>query len=82
MNMGTLFGVGLGPGDPELITRKAVRVLTEVDWIFLPAGRKSASSFAGRIVEPLKLPQSKFRPVSLCMARSRQDDLEAYRHAA
>jgi len=82
MNMGTLFGVGLGPGDPELITRKAVRVLTEVDWIFLPAGKKSASSFARRIVEPLKLPQAKFRPVSLCMARSRQDDLQAYNRAA
>ena len=25
---GTLFGVGLGPGDPELMTLKAVRVLS------------------------------------------------------
>jgi precorrin-2 C20-methyltransferase/precorrin-3B C17-methyltransferase len=80
--LGTLFGVGLGPGDPELITRKAVRVLTEVDWIFLPAGKKSGASFARRIVEPLNLPQSKFRPISLCMARSRQDDRAAYRQVA
>jgi precorrin-2/cobalt-factor-2 C20-methyltransferase len=27
MNEGTLFGVGVGPGDPELLTLKAVRVL-------------------------------------------------------
>ncbi len=81
-NQGTLFGVGLGPGDPELITRKAVRVLAEVDWIFLPEGRKSGAGFARRIVAPLKLPDAKFRPVSLCMARSRQDDVQAYRRVA
>ncbi|RLB99481.1 MAG: precorrin-2 C(20)-methyltransferase, partial [Deltaproteobacteria bacterium] len=26
-NVGKLFGVGVGPGDPELITVKAVRVI-------------------------------------------------------
>jgi len=26
---GTLFGVGLGPGDPELVTVKAARVIGE-----------------------------------------------------
>jgi len=29
MRSGTLFGVGVGPGDPELMTLKAVRVLRE-----------------------------------------------------
>ena len=28
---GKLVGVGVGPGDPELITLKAVRVLEEAD---------------------------------------------------
>ena len=28
-NSGTLYGVGLGPGDPELMTLKAVRILRE-----------------------------------------------------
>ena len=79
---GILFGVGLGPGDAELITRKAARILAEVDWIFLPTGKKSGTSFAGRIVEPLGLAKAKFRPVSLCMARSRQEDMKAYEHVA
>ncbi len=34
---GTLFGLGLGPGDPELITLKAVRLLQAVPVIAYPA---------------------------------------------
>jgi precorrin-2/cobalt-factor-2 C20-methyltransferase len=38
---GTLFGVGTGPGDPELLTLKAVRVIGSADVIahFAKAGR-------------------------------------------
>ncbi len=32
----TLAGVGVGPGDPELVTVKAVRVLREADLILVP----------------------------------------------
>jgi precorrin-2/cobalt-factor-2 C20-methyltransferase len=32
----TLVGVGVGPGDPELITVKAVRVLREADLVLVP----------------------------------------------
>ena len=33
---GTLYGVGIGPGDPELLTLKAVRVIKEADLIVVP----------------------------------------------
>lgn len=33
---GRLIGVGVGPGDPELVTVKAVRVLREADVVFVP----------------------------------------------
>ena len=33
---GKLYGVGIGPGDPELITLKAKRLLEEADVIFFP----------------------------------------------
>lgn len=81
-SIGTFYGVGVGPGDPELMTRKAERVLAAVDWIFLPAGARGGAGFARRIVEPLGLPPGKFRPVSLCMSRDRSADRETYRHAA
>lgn len=34
---GILYGVGVGPGDPELLTLKAVRVIKESDVIGIPA---------------------------------------------
>jgi precorrin-2/cobalt-factor-2 C20-methyltransferase len=80
--VGPFFGVGVGPGDPELVTLKAARILATVDWIFLPSAPGGGLGFARRIVEPLGLPQSRFRPVTLCMSRDRGLDREAYRRAA
>jgi len=34
---GTLYGVGVGPGDPELLTLKAVRILRSVPIVAYPA---------------------------------------------
>ncbi|MGE3540883.1 MAG: precorrin-2 C(20)-methyltransferase [Candidatus Tectimicrobiota bacterium] len=75
---GTLYGVGLGPGDPELLTRKAVRILSEVDWIFHPVEQRTGSSFSRRILETLDLPASKLRQVSFGMSQERAADLQTY----
>jgi len=34
--MNKLYAVGLGPGDPELITLKAIKILKNVDKIIVP----------------------------------------------
>ena len=45
---GTLYGVGIGPGDPELLTLKAVRLIRENDVIALP-GEKPEETVAYQI---------------------------------
>jgi len=47
---GKLYVIGVGPGDPELLTLKAVRILKEVPCIIVPKGREEGSSLALSIV--------------------------------
>jgi precorrin-2 C20-methyltransferase/precorrin-3B C17-methyltransferase len=48
---GTLWGVGLGPGDPELVTVKAARVIGQADVIAYHSARHG-HSIARSIAEP------------------------------
>lgn len=45
-----LVGVGVGPGDPDLVTVKGVRVLREADLVVVPAGDSGDSGRAERTV--------------------------------
>jgi precorrin-2/cobalt-factor-2 C20-methyltransferase len=47
---GTLYGIGVGPGDPELITLKALKVLHRVPHIFASCSSKNSYSLALSIV--------------------------------
>ncbi len=49
MTTGRLFGLGLGPGDPELVTLKALRLLRAAPVVAYPAPDRG-DSFARRIV--------------------------------
>ena len=65
---GTLYGIGVGPGDPELITLKALKVLQRVPHIFAACSTKNSYSLAlsivrchlnGAGIEHLPFPMSK-----------------------
>jgi precorrin-2/cobalt-factor-2 C20-methyltransferase len=58
-NLGTLYGVGVGPGDPELITVKAFRIIQESPVIAYPRKRKGSKSYAHQIVEVYIRPEEK-----------------------
>lgn len=47
---GKLFGIGVGPGDPELLTLKAVRLIKECDVIAVP-GKQKEETVAYKIVK-------------------------------
>lgn len=44
--MATVYAIGVGPGDPELLTRKAERILRSVDVILAPVSNPSEASVA------------------------------------
>lgn len=52
---GTAYGIGVGPGDPELITLKALRVLRRVSVVAYPAPPEGPS-LARRIAAPHLIP--------------------------
>lgn len=51
---GKLYGIGVGPGDPELMTLKAVRLIEECDIVAVPKsgdGEGVAQQIARRAVK-------------------------------
>ena len=54
---GTLYGVGVGPGDPELMTVKAVKLLAAVPVIAYPAPESGESS--ARRIAACHIPQGR-----------------------
>lgn len=68
---GKLWGVGVGPGDPELLTVKAVRVLREADVVIVPdasSGDKVALNIAkdylkGKQIQFVKTPMVRDKAV-------------------
>jgi len=66
---GKLFGVGVGPGDPELITVKAVRVIKEADIIFTAASSKNSYSLAVEIASPYITPTARIEHLGFPMTK-------------
>lgn len=57
--LGTLYGIGVGPGDPDLLTLKAVKILKQVSHVFAASSSSNDYSLAYRIVSehlPLEVP--------------------------
>jgi len=50
---GCLYGIGVGPGDPELITLKGARLLRAADIVLTPVGARSEISIAAAAVATL-----------------------------
>lgn len=80
---GTLYGIGIGPGDPELLTLKAVRLIKDCDVIVVP-GTDYQNSTAYRIAVQAvpELAQKECFGVVLPMTRDKQLLAESHQVAA
>jgi precorrin-2/cobalt-factor-2 C20-methyltransferase len=77
-SFGKLYGIGVGPGDPDLITLKAIKVLGQVDIVFAAASTKNHHSLAMDVARP-HIPVS--TPVELLrfpMTRDRSETRRAW----
>lgn len=78
---GTLYGLGLGPGDPELLTLKAHRLLVAAPVVAYPAP-ENGDSFARRIAAPFLRPAQVEVPIVVPMRVERFPAREVYDGAA
>ena len=53
---GIFYGIGVGPGDPELLTMKAIHVMEQVDVLIAPKTEKKDGSVALSIAKPYLRP--------------------------
>ena len=68
---GFLYGIGIGPGDPELIPVKALRILKQSDVILTPSGGKGKVSIARQILENAAGTELPFQELVYPMVRDR-----------
>ncbi|MXU64037.1 precorrin-2 C(20)-methyltransferase [Oceanomicrobium pacificus] len=74
---GRLIGVGLGPGDPELVTRRAWQRVSEARVIAYPV-LESGDSFARRIVAEAIAPDAREIAITVPMTVARAPAQAAY----
>lgn len=53
LEIGNFYGVGVGPGDKELLTLKAVRIIKSADCIFVPKADSKETSLALETVKDI-----------------------------
>lgn len=79
---GILYGVGVGPGDPELLTLKAIRILNEVDVIFAAASTQNEYSTALSIARPHLKPEARIEQLGFPMTKNPEALEDAWRKNA
>lgn len=78
---GRLYGLGVGPGDPELLTLKALRILKAAPVVAYPAP-DHGTSFARAIVADFLRPEQVEIPIVVPMKVARFPAAEVYDKAA
>jgi precorrin-2/cobalt-factor-2 C20-methyltransferase len=67
MNTGCFYGIGIGPGDPELVTVKAAKILSGCDHIFVPRPETNQDSMALEIARQFIKPDAQIHPLMFPM---------------
>ncbi|MGD8881859.1 MAG: precorrin-2 C(20)-methyltransferase [Desulfobacterales bacterium] len=79
---GTLYGIGVGPGDPELVTVKAAKILGQVDVVFAAASTKNHHSLAKDIARPYIPEATPLKMLKFPMTRNKTETRSAWKQHA
>lgn len=82
MKYGTLYGIGVGPGDSEWLTIKAARVLGQCTHVCVPRSRLAADSVALQIAQPYLKPDAHVHEITFPMVADEAVLHESWRQAA
>ena len=70
-NYGTFYGIGVGPGDPELMTVKAQKVLQKARYVFTPIAGEGRESIAHTIARQFISPDATITKLIFPMIRDK-----------
>ena len=69
---GKLYGIGVGPGDPELMTLKAKKLIEECDIVAVPVKKEGEDSVALHIARgAASVPEEKVRRILFTMSKDK-----------
>jgi precorrin-2/cobalt-factor-2 C20-methyltransferase len=80
--LGTFYGVGVGPGDPELMTLKAVRVLEQCPVLAVPQTASGDMTAYHIACQAARLEDKLLLPLRFTMSRDRDRQSQAHQSAA
>lgn len=80
--MAKFYGIGVGPGDPELLTIKAARILSDIDVLLIPQTQKDKKGIAYTIMEPFLKEGIELVYVDFPMVADEQTFIQAGKQAA
>lgn len=80
---GKLYGVGVGPGDPELLTLKAVRIINKCEAVLVP-GENAFDSIAFKIADSAveNLKDKEITAISMPMTKDKESLKKAHMEGA
>ena len=82
MKLGTLYGVSVGTGDPELITVKGLRILQSSQIVAFPQGTKNRPGIAQNIISSWLQPDQQTLPLEFPYVQDAQLLQIAWKRAA
>ncbi len=80
--MTKFYGIGVGPGDPELLTIRGLNALKSADIIVAPKARIKGESVARDIIEKVLDIQKEFIELEFPMTKNEDELTKRYRRAA